>query len=65
MTSISKTVNTDRLDDIVKEYNNTYYSLIKMEAGNVTPSAYFIFVVKNNYENLKFDVGHLNLKNFN
>ena len=35
MTSISKTVNTDRLDDIVKEYNNTYYSFIKMEAGNV------------------------------
>ena len=30
MTSISKNVYIDKLDDIVNEYNNTYYRTIKM-----------------------------------
>ena len=31
MTSISKNVYIDKLDDIVKEYNNTYHTSIKMK----------------------------------
>ena len=31
MTSVSKNVYTDKLDDIVNEYNNTYHKTIKMK----------------------------------
>ena len=31
MTSVSKIVYIDKLDDIVNKYNNTYYSTIKMK----------------------------------
>ena len=31
MTSISKNVHIDKLDDIVNKYNNTYHSTIKMK----------------------------------
>ena len=31
MTSISKNVYIDKLDDIVNEYNNTYHTTIKMK----------------------------------
>ena len=31
MTSVSKNVYIDKLDDIVKRYNNTYHSTIKMK----------------------------------
>ena len=31
MTSVSKNVYTDKLDNIVNKYNNTYHSMIKME----------------------------------
>ena len=30
MTSVSKHVYIDKLDDILNKYNNTYYSTIKM-----------------------------------
>ena len=36
MTSISKNVYTDKLDDIVDEYNNTYHKIIKMKLVDVT-----------------------------
>ena len=32
MTSISKNVYIDKLDDIVDEYNNTYHTTIKMKS---------------------------------
>ena len=35
MTSISKNVYTDKLDDIVDEYNNTYHTTIKMKPIDV------------------------------
>ena len=31
MTSVSKNVYIDKLDDIVKKYNNTYHTSIKMK----------------------------------
>ena len=35
MTSVSKNVYTDKLDDIVDEYNNTYRRTIKMKPVDV------------------------------
>ena len=35
MTSISKNVYIDKLDDIVNRYNNTYPSTIKMKPADV------------------------------
>ena len=35
MTSVSKNVYIDKLDDIVNKYNNTYYRTIKMKPVNV------------------------------
>ena len=35
MTSISKNVYIDKLDDIVNKYNNTYHTTIKMKPADV------------------------------
>ena len=38
MTSVSKTVYIDDLDDIVNKYNNTYHRTIKMKPVDVNRS---------------------------
>ena len=38
--TISKNVYTNKLDDIVNKYNNTYHSTIKMEPVDVKSNAY-------------------------
>ena len=40
MTSISKNVYIDKLDDIVNEYNNTYHRTIKMKPADVKDNTY-------------------------
>ena len=40
MTSISKSVYIDKLDDIVNEYNNTYHRAIKMKPVDVKDNTY-------------------------
>ena len=40
MTSISKNVYIDKLDDIVGECNNTYHTTIKMKPIDVKDNAY-------------------------
>ena len=40
MTSISKNVYIDELDDIVNEYNNTYHRTIKMKLIDVKDNTY-------------------------
>ena len=40
MTSISKNVYIDKLDDIVNEYNNTYHTTIKMKPIDVKDNIY-------------------------
>ena len=40
MTSISKNVYFDKLDDIVDEYNNTYHTTIKMKPTDVKDNTY-------------------------
>ena len=46
MTSLSKNVYIDRLDDIVKEYNNTYHKSIKMKPVDVKDNTYINFKKK-------------------
>ena len=40
MTSMSKNVYIDKLDDIVDEYNNTHHKTIKMKPVDVKENAY-------------------------
>ena len=40
MTSISKKVYIDKLNDIVNEYNNTYHRTIKMKPVDVKDNTY-------------------------
>ena len=57
MTSISKNVYIDKLDDIVDEYNNTYHTIIKMKPMNVKDNTYINTRKKINYKDPKFKVG--------
>ena len=43
MTSISKNVYIDKLDDIVKKYNNTYHTSIKMKLVYIKDNTYIGF----------------------
>ena len=57
MTSISKNVYIDKLDDIVDEYNNTYHNTIKMKPIDVKDNAYINTSKKINNKDPKFKVG--------
>ena len=46
MTSISKNIYIDKLDDIVNEYNNTYHSTIKMKPVDVNQAHVLTLVQK-------------------
>ena len=46
MTSVSKNVYIDKLDDIVDEYNNTYQTTIKMKSIDVKDSNTLILIKK-------------------
>ena len=53
MTSVSKNVYIDKLDDIVHKYNNTYHSTIKMKVVDVKSSTHINFSQELNDEDLK------------
>ena len=57
MTSISKNVYIDKLDDIVDEYNNTYHTTIKMKPINVKNNTYINTSKKIINKDPKFKVG--------
>ena len=57
MTSISKNVYIDKLDDIVKKYNNTYHTSIKIKPVDVKDNTYINFKKEVNDKNPKFKVG--------
>ena len=40
MTSVSKNVCIDKLDDIINKYNNTYHSTNKIKPVDVKPNTY-------------------------
>ena len=57
MTSISKNVYIDKLDDIVNEYNNTYRTTIKMKPIDVKDNTYINTDKEINNKDPKFKVG--------
>ena len=57
MTSISKNVYIDKLDDTVNEYNNTYHRTIKMTPVDVKDNTYIDFKKEVNDKDPKFKVG--------
>ena len=57
MTSVSKNVYIDKLDDIVNEYNNSYHRTIKMKPVDVKDNTYIDFEKEFNNENPKFEIG--------
>ena len=65
MTSISKNVYIDKLDDIVDEYNNTYHRTIKMKPVDVKDNTYIDFKKEVNDKDPKFKVGdHLKISKY-
>ena len=46
MSSFSKNVYIDKLDEIVNKYNNTYHRIIKMKPADVKPSTYILTLAK-------------------
>ena len=56
MTSISKNVYIDKLDDIVDEYNNTYHTTIKMKPIDVKDNTYINTSKEINNKDPKFKV---------
>ena len=50
MTSISRNVYINKLDDIVNKYNNIYHRTIKMKPVDVNPSIYIDFNKQNDKE---------------
>ena len=56
MTSISKNVYIDKLDDIVNKYNNTYNTTIKIKPVDVKSSTYFDSSKEINDKNPKFKI---------
>ena len=57
MTSISKNVYIDKLDDVVNEYHNTYHRTIKMKPVDVKDNTYIGFKKEVNDKDPKFKVG--------
>ena len=57
MTSISKNVYIDKLDNIVNKYNNTYHSTIKMKHVDVKSNKYIDSNEEINNNNPKFKIG--------
>ena len=57
MTSTSKNVYIDQLDDIVDEYNNTYHTTIKMKPIDVKDNTYINSIKDINNKDPKFKVG--------
>ena len=57
MTSVSKNVYIDKLDDIVDVHNNTCHRTIKMEPVDVKDDTYIDFKKEVNDKDSKFKVG--------
>ena len=59
MTSVSKNVYIDKLDDIVTKYNNAYHSAIKMKPVIVKSSTYIDSSKKINDKDPKLKIGDI------
>ena len=58
MTTISKNIYINKLDDAVNKFNKTYLSIIKMSPVYVKTSLYTYFNMNNNKGDPKFKFGH-------
>ena len=59
MTSISKNVHIDKLDDIMNKYNNAYHSTIKMKPADVKSNTCIQSSKEINDRDLKFETGDI------
>ena len=59
MTSISKNVYINKLDNIVNKYNNTNRSTIKMKPLDVKSNTYIDSSKENNNKDPKFKIGNI------
>ena len=59
MTSISKDVYIDKLDDIVNKYNNTYHNTIKIKPVDVKSNTYVDSNKEINNKDPKFKIGDI------
>ena len=59
MTSTSKNVYIDKLDNIVNKYNNTYHSKIKMKPVDVKSSTYIDSSKDDNENDPKLKIGYI------
>ena len=57
MTSVSKNVYIDQLDEIIDDYNNTYHRKIKMKPVDVKDNTYIDLKKEINHKDPKFNVG--------
>ena len=57
MTSVSKNVYIDKLDNVVNKYSNTYHSTIKMKHVDLKSRTWIDFDEGNNKEDSGFQVG--------
>ena len=57
MTSISKNLYIDKLDDILNKYNNKYHSAIKMKPVDVKSNTYIDSGKEINEKDPKFKIG--------
>ena len=57
LTTVGKNVHFDALDDIVKKYNNTWYSSIKMKPKDVTDDFFAEYNEEPNKKDSKFKIG--------
>ena len=65
MKAVSKNVYTDKLDDIVNEYNNTYYRTIKMKRIEVKDNTYIDSIKEVNDKDSKYKVGdHIRISKY-
>ena len=59
ITSLSKNVYIDKLDDIVNKYNNTYHSTTKVEPVDVKSNTYIDSKKEINDKNAKSKIGDI------
>ena len=57
MTSVSKNVYIDKLDEVADDYNNTYHRAIKMKPVDVKDDRYIDFKKELNNKDPEFKVG--------
>ena len=64
MTAIGKNVYFNDLDDIVKKYNNTVHSSIKMKPKDVTDDSFVEYSEEINKKSPKFKVGDVRISKY-